>query len=67
LASQYGAGHMLYMVNFCPENAYLSPALAVESFRDPPGSDRYFLAPLPEESETAYGRLMDEGINDLVI
>ena len=62
LVGQYGGGLMLYMVNFCPENAYLSPAQAVESFRDPTGSDRYFLAPLPEESEAAYGRLMDEGI-----
>ena len=52
------------MVNFCPVNPYLSPQQAVESFRDhaKSGSGRYFLAPLPEESEGAYGRLMDEGI-----
>eukprot|EP01051_Picozoa_sp_SAG22_P015422 SAG22_NODE_2012_length_3141_cov_3.171269_1_plen_863_part_00 len=66
LREQFG-GLMLYMVNFCPKNAYLSPEDAATSFLDSfsfPGSknQNYFVNPKAEASEAAYGRVMDAGI-----
>ena len=66
LRDQFGGGLMLYMVNFCPDqsggNGYLADADAVRSFKDANG--HFFITPLANTSEKAYGDLMDEVLID---